>query len=350
MFVRKHNLMQNMPNITKTKKMLGMMDLVVVIDTMPSDTAMMADVILPECTYLEREDLVVSFGRLEPSLALRNKVIEPLYESKPIQEILKGLGDELAIGLFEVSCRYDEELQEKIKEVGKLQAFEEGGYDLSELYRQTIQQRNKKLITQQYGEAVYKMLKEKGVWYPCIEEHKEIKNNRYRYYPEKKKHYCVKKEFRVKCYLEALQKEGYDPIPAWREEYDFKVEKGKFRLITGRYVTSTQTASANNMMLHEFHEQNNLWINDKIAEKLEIKLDDTLVVTSNTGKIVIKAYPTNKIAPEVVWMAHGFGMQNPELEFAYGSGASDNILIEDKFEKIYGCATMHHTDVAIRKL
>jgi hypothetical protein len=34
---------------------------------------------------------------------------------------------------------------------------------------------------------------------------------------------------------------------------------------------------------------------------------------------------------------------------AYSIGASDNQIIEDKFEKIYGCATMHHTDVKISK-
>lgn len=350
MFIRKHNLMQNMPNIAKTRKMLEMMDLVVVLDTMPSDTAMMADVILPECTYLEREDMVVSFNRLEPSLALRNEVIKPLYESKTMQDILKGLGKKLSVPLFEVSAKYDEDLQDSIAELGKVKAFEEGGYDLAELYKHSVARRNKNLIIKQFGEAVYNSLKTKGVWHPFIEKQKDLGNNLYEYYPEEKRYYSVDKKYRVKCYIEKLAKNGSDALPTWHDSYDFKVAKESFRMITGRYVTSTQTASTNNVMLRDIEATNHIWINDSVAKKLDIKEGDSVAVSSPISRVVIKAYPTNKIAPDVVWFAHGFGMDSEELTSAFGNGACDNQIIEDSFEKVYGCATMHHTDVQIRKL
>ena len=350
MVIRKHNIMQNMPNIAKTKKMLDMMDLVVVLDTMPSDTAMMADVILPECTFLEREDMVVSFNRLEPSLALRNQVVKPLYESRSMQDILKGLGEKLSVPLFEVSMKHDEELQDNIKEVGKLDAFEQNGYDLAQLYRHNTTIRNKALITKQFGEAIYNSLKQKGVWHPFIDKQKEIKNNFYEYYPKDQRYYTVDKKYKVECYLEKLAKNGFDAIPAWRDSYDFKVAKNRFRLITGRYVTSTQTASTNNEMLRDIQKTNHIWINNKIADQLGIKEGDNISVSSSIASIVIKAYPTNKIAPDVVWFAHGFGSNSKALSNSFGEGASDNEIIEDSFEKIYGCATMHHTDVKIRKL
>ena len=350
MFIRKHNLMQNMPNIKKTKKMLNMMDLVVVLDTMPSDTAVMADVILPECTFLEREDMVVSFNRLEPSLALRNQVIKPMYESRSMQEILKGLGKKLSVPLFEVSAKYDEDLQDSIKESGKEKAFTEGGYDLAELYRYDTSARNKKLITKAFGEKVYESLKKRGVWHPYIDEQKEIFNDFYEYYPKEKRHYTVDKKYSVNCYLKKLKKNGFDPMPTWQDRYDFKVPENAFRVITGRYVTTTQTATANNEMLKDFHEENHLWINTHDAKKMGISEGDDVVVMSNLGSIVIKAKPTNKIAPQVVWFSHGFGIHSHELTNAFGKGASDNMIIEDKFEKIYGCATMHETNVTIRKL
>jgi len=350
MFIRKHNLMQNMPNIAKTKQMLMMMDLVVVLDTMPSDTAMMADVILPECTYLEREDMVVSFNRLEPSLALRNKVIEPLYESRSMQDILKGLGEKLSQPLFEVSAKYDEELQESIEELGKAKAFEEGGYDLAELYKNDITTRNKALIIKDFGVEVYTSLKTKGVWHPYIDEQKEIANNYYQYYPQEKRFYSVSRNYKVRCFLKKLEKAGFDPMPTWHNHYDFTPQKGSFRLITGRYITSTQTATTNNIMLKEFKEKNCVWINNRVAQQMGIADGDSVVLSSSVGSVVIQAYPTNKIAPEVVWFAHGFGTDSQELTHAYGKGASDNALIEDRFEKIYGCATMHETDITIRKL
>ena len=350
MFIRKHNLMQNMPNIAKTKQMLEMMDLVVVLDTMPSDTAMMADVILPECTYLEREDMVVSFNRLEPSLALRNQVIKPLYESKSMQDILKGLGKKLSVPLFNVSKKYDGDLQDSIKDDGVESAFKDGGYDMAELYRYTTTQRNKKLIEKQFGKDVYKSLKEKGVWHPFINKEKELFNNFYEYYPQDKRFYTVDRKYKIKCYLDKLQKAGFDAMPTWHDKYDFILQKDEFRIITGRYVTTTQSATANNAMLKNFNEENYLWINHDDAKRLEIKKGDSVVVMSSISSVVIKANPTNKIAPNVIWMPHGFGIDSKEMTNAYAKGASDNMIIEDKFEKIYGCATMHETNVTLRKL
>ena len=147
-----------MPNVKKTQQLLKKMDLVVVMDTMPTDTAIMADVILPECTYLEREDLVVSFGKLEPSLALRQRVLKPMYHTKTMQDILKGLGKKLNKPLFEISKKHDKELQESIKELGEEKAFVEGGYDLSELYKKDISERNKELIVKNFGKKAYKSL------------------------------------------------------------------------------------------------------------------------------------------------------------------------------------------------
>jgi thiosulfate reductase/polysulfide reductase chain A len=350
MFIRKHNLLHNMPNVSKTKKMLQMLSLIVVIDTMPSDTAMYADVILPECTYLEREDLVVSFNKLEPSIALRNKVIEPLYETKALQDILASLGRKLSQPLFQISKKYDEDLQENILELGEKEAFSEGGYDLSELYRRDITQRNKDLIIKNFGIKAYQTLKQKGVWYENMDTyHQEIFNNFYEYYPKDKRYYTIEIDFKVKCYLKKLSKYGFDELPIWRDEYDFKVHKDKFRLLTGRYVAFTQSATTNNSMLRDLIPTNHIWINDKVAYDLNIKKGDIVEVSSAVGTIKIKAYPTNKIHPQAVWFAHGFN-SNPSMTNSYQNGANDNEIIEDRFEKIYGCASMHHTDVSISKM
>ena len=139
-------------------------------------------------------------------------------------------------------------------------------------------------------------------------------------------------------------------MPTWRERYDFKVKDDHFRMITGRYVTGTQSATTNNVMLRDQQPTNHIWINDKVAQKLGIKLGDRVEVESSQGKITIDAYPTNKIHPQVVWFSHGFSSSSYHMSNSYGNGANDNAIIEDKFETIYGCATMHHTDVTLRRL
>ncbi len=351
MFIRKHNILQGIPNIQKTKKMLQKLDLVVVLDTMPSDTAMMADVILPECTYLEREDLVVAFNKLEPSLALRNQVLKPLYESKSLHDILKNLGKKLSKPLFEVSKKYDEDLQDSIKELGEEKAFKEGGYDLAEWYKKSVKERNREFIVKTYGKKAYESLKTRGVWYPGIDKyHKEIKNHFYEYYPKEKRYYSVDIDYKVNCKLPKMAKYSLDVFPKWRDEYDYSVPKGKFRMITGRTVYNTQSATANNEMLRDIYKCNHLWINNNIAKEMGIKLGDMIEVKSSIGKVLIKAYPTNKIAPEIVFFAHGFGVNSRYMNYAYHNGASDNEIVEDKMEMSYGDAIMNETNVEIRKV
>ncbi len=119
MFIYKHNPMMNMPNSAKTAEMLKRMDLVVAIDTMPSDTVMYADVVLPEATYLERTDPVKTFGGAEPAIAQRNKVIEPMFETKPVIEIMRGLTEKISKPLFEITKKYDEDVQDELKEIAK---------------------------------------------------------------------------------------------------------------------------------------------------------------------------------------------------------------------------------------
>ncbi|WP_456449580.1 molybdopterin-containing oxidoreductase family protein [Hydrogenimonas sp.] len=349
MVIRKHNVVQNMPDIEKTRAMLEKMDLIVVMDTMPSDTAVMADVILPECTYLEREDLVQAFGRLEPSLALRNKVIDPLYESKSMQEILKGLAKALSRPLFDVSKKWDSELSKNIEEIGETRAFEENGYDLGELYDKDVSERNRILIVKEFGEEAYRTLKERGVWYPRMDEfHKETSPHSYEYYPEEKRYYTMRGEkLAIKCYLKKLEKHGFDPMPVWKKRYDFHVPKGMFRLLTGRHVMFTQTATSNNRVLHELMATNCLWMNAAVGRARGFRNGEQVCVKSVVGKVILPLFLTNRIAPELLFFAHGFGMESDALENAYRIGASDNRLIEAKMEKIYGCAIMHETNVTV---
>ena len=64
------NLLQALPNEAETIKAIQKLDLLVVVDVIPSEMAGWADVVLPESTYLERyDDLNVELFR-EPFVAL----------------------------------------------------------------------------------------------------------------------------------------------------------------------------------------------------------------------------------------------------------------------------------------
>lgn len=378
MFAYKQNPMQAVPNIAKTRKMYEQMDLTVTIDTMPSDTVMMSDVVLPECTYLEREDPVKSFAGVQPAIVLRNKVIDPLYETKPVIEILKGLSEKISRPMFEVSVKHDKELKEEVEDNDAQEVFEDGNYDLSLAYAHSQEEINKERVVSEYGEEAYKTLKEKGVFYPNMDKYfKQLSNNEYEYYPEDKKYYttpggesrlaaedlCIdEKEIaalkknlgtgsgKVECYLSIMEKKGVDPMPTWREELYTPTPEGRFKFITGRHAQQTQNSTANNIMLLDVMRENYVWINKAEADERGIKLGDIVEVKSSVGQVHIKAYPTIKIIPGVVFYVHGFGSESTGLTFGYRNGASDNMIIEDTIEEIFGSAAMHETIVDVRKV
>jgi len=65
------NLISSIPNQANTLKAIQNLDLLVSIDTMPMEITGWADVVLPECTYLERYDVLRVSPHRKPALALR---------------------------------------------------------------------------------------------------------------------------------------------------------------------------------------------------------------------------------------------------------------------------------------
>ncbi len=180
--------------------------------------------------------------------------------------------------------------------------------------------------------------------------------NEYQYYPENSKYYTVNggapktPSKKVECNLSAMGDKGVDAMPTWKEEFAFVVPEGKFRLITGRHAQFTQSGTANNAMLRDLIDENYLWINPLVAKEKKIQFGDTVEVSSLAGKVLLKAYPTEKIGPQMVFFIHGFGSQSKGLSLAYRSGANDNSVIEDIIEPVYGASVMHETNVEIRKV
>ncbi|MDX1808733.1 MAG: molybdopterin-dependent oxidoreductase [Sulfurospirillaceae bacterium] len=352
MFMRKHNPIAGVPNSAKTIAFLKKMDLNVMIDILPSDTTMFADVILPEASYLERTSPVASYGFLEPAIVLRKAAIKPMFETKAPEVIYKEIAEKFAKPLFEISKKYDEDLQGEIKDRGEQAVFKEDGYNFAAAWEKSVEEKNKEAVTKEFGEEAWKILDERGVYYPNMKKyHKQVDVNQYEYYPEDKKNYTtIKDKLKVKCNLKNLTSKGVDSMPTWKKDYAFVVPAGKFRLVTGRHAQFTQSGTQNNMMLRDLIATNYVWVNKRVAKEKNINFGDDVELSSSVGKITLKAYPTEKIAPNQVFLCHGFGSLSRGMEMAYGNGGNDAMIIEDKVEPVYGAAAMHETNVELRKV
>jgi thiosulfate reductase/polysulfide reductase chain A len=316
---------------------------------------MYCDVILPEASYLERTSPVASYGGLEPAIVQRRAASKPLFETKEPEVIYKELAEKLSKPLWEITKKYDEDVQEEIGGMNEKEIeayYKENGFDLAEPWEKPVHEQNEEKIVEAYGKKAWEILDERGVYYPNIDEyHKQLNVNEAQYYPENKKNYTTKKDdLKVVFNFKNLAKKGIEPMPTWKDEWNFSVPKDKFRLITGRHAQFTQSGTTNNLMLRDLIPTNYIWINKRVAEQRNIAFGDVVEVKSNIGAVQIKAYPTEKIAPNQIFMLHGFGGNSEGMEIAYGNGANDALLIEDKIEPVYGAAVMHETNVEIRKV
>jgi thiosulfate reductase/polysulfide reductase chain A len=352
MLMRKHNPMMSVPNAAKTRELLMKMDLNVMIDILPSDTTMYCDVVLPEASYLERTSPVKAYGFLEPAIVQRRQAVKPYAQTKEPEVIYKELAEKLAKPLFEISKKHDKDLQGEIAARGEEKVYEEDGYNFADAWEMPVHERNKEVVEKVFGEKAWETLNEKGVYYPHMEEyHKQLGPNEFQYYPKSKRHYSTQGDsIRVICKYDHLATGGIDTMPTWHDEWKFSVPEGKFRLITGRHAQFTQSGTTNNSVLRDLISTNYLWINKREAKKMGIAFGDMVEVTSEIGKVQLKAYPTEKIAPNQTFMLHGFGGEWDEMSLSYGNGANDAVIIKDDIEPAFGAAVMHSTDVEIRRV
>jgi len=82
---------------------------------------------------------------------------------------------------------------------------------------------------------------------------------------------------------------------------------------------------------------------------MHIKTGDYVLVKSKVGEQKILAYATEKIRPDSVFYANGWGRRTPGMPLVYKRGGSEAEILEDVLDPISGSAAMHETFVRITK-
>ncbi|WP_456443232.1 molybdopterin-dependent oxidoreductase, partial [Caldithrix abyssi] len=112
------NLPITLPQPKKTLEAIQHLELLVAIDILPAEITGWADVVLPECSYLERYDnLRLSPGRV-PSIALRAPAFEPKYDSKPAYWMARELAKRLGLEDYFPAETIEEYLDYQLKAIG----------------------------------------------------------------------------------------------------------------------------------------------------------------------------------------------------------------------------------------
>lgn len=284
-FVSGTNLMKSLPNQKETLDAISKLDLLVVVDVMPMDTAMMADVILPECTYLERHDALAIGKGKSLTVSLRQPVIKPLYESQPGWWIAKELSKRLDLAEYFPWDTYEDKIKAQCSTAGI--SYD----DLKKLGCLTIPDTAAPYIT--WGNQ------------PTFKT----------------------KSGKIELYSNELKEKGFDPVPVYVKHP--QPPEGFFRLTYGRSAVHTFSRTTNNPALFELYKENEVWINVKKAQALGLNSGDYVVLTNQDGaksnRIKVKA--TQRIREDMVYMVHGWDSTPKELTRSYRKGADDQGLI-----------------------
>jgi thiosulfate reductase / polysulfide reductase chain A len=315
LFVYHFNPVRNAPDPEYQKKMKNA-ELVVSINVDWNETSVYAaDYILPEDYYLERTEAPTNVsGHIShdnPQVSLRQQVVTPLYDTKPLIDIMRGITSEMGYQLYDYTV--EDEIKAAVAPLG---------------------------ITSE-------RLKEAGT----IEFPATIKPG----FPEKAgKPALGTNTGKIEFSIDLFRIDGKMGIPTWIAPMVMPNpdNKEEFRLIHGKCPWHSHHVTSNNpelMAITEKYDATRMWLNKKRAEALGINDGDVVVVESNIAKKKVKVKVTEFIHPEAVWIPSAYGGFSRKLETAYNVGVNYNDFIASMVEPYSGTTMSQEVVVTVRK-
>ena len=283
-FVYATNLINALPNEAETIKAIQNLDLMVVVDVIPSEIAGWADVVLPESVYLERYDDLYASPFKEKFLGIRQPVVDSPNDQKPNWWIAKKLAGKLGVGHYFPWKNIEEYLDFRLNKIGS---------SLSELKKKGIIRGPKAPIFFEEG----------------IEPKFDTPSGK------------------IEFYSSQLQQAGFDPVPKYNKPE--QPPPGYFRLLFGRAPVHSFSRTQSNRILMDMMSENEIWVNSDIANRFSLKNAQHVRLKNQDGIVSnkIKVKVTERIRTDCVYMVHGFGHNSRMLKGAFGKGASDAQLI-----------------------
>jgi thiosulfate reductase / polysulfide reductase chain A len=295
--------LMSIPDSEFTKRALEKLDLIVAIEINFSNLAWYADVVLPESVYLERTDCVQQVNGLKPQMYLRSQAVAPRYDTRSAALIVKQLAERLGVGQY---FPY-----ETMEDLVRWQ-LDGTGFTLEDLAAKGFVSYADQQIFWERKEGI-KLKTPSG---------------------------------KIEIVSSFLENAGFPSLPPY--EPVAVPESGQFRLTVGRCALHTHVSTQNNPYLSEIMPENLLWINSAQAARLGISNGMKVEVRSAQGSGFIRAFVTDHIHPETVFMLHGFGHEARLATRCFDKGLSDSLLQANISDKIGGSPALHDTFVTVR--
>ncbi len=298
-FIVRNNPVMTQTNADTVIKALKSMDLVVCVDIQVSDTAWFADVVLPDTTYLERDEEFTAGGGKNPSFGIgRQKVVEPLGDAKPGWKIAKELSEKMGLGeYFPWKDIEDYRLQQVDGDLDLLAKLKKDG---SASFGVPLMLQEKKSVAEfvkKFPGAASKVNEEGLIDFP-------------------------KKIQLFSPKLEEVSGKGglgYEP-------FKYK-EEDELYFVQGKTPVRSNSHTGNVPWLNNLMEYDAIWIHPKTASKLGIKNGDAIELYNKFSSQKSKALITEGVREDTLFGYFGFGHVSKDLKRAYGKGVNSNALM-----------------------
>lgn len=278
LLVAASNMALTFPNSDLIKKALSKLEFMVASEMFMTETTEFAHVVLPTCTFLERVGIgyVYAVNDGMPYVILRNRAIQPLYESWPDWKMWNELGRKMGYEK-EFPWKSDEELTESLLTVCQVS------------YQDLVDHPN-------------------GMYYDQIE------------YEQFKKRKFSTPSGKIELFSETLDKAGFEPLPVYREPIESPVSNPKlakeypFILISGsRSGNYLHSEWRNLSSLREREPEPLAELHGSTARDANILDGEVVILETQTGKIKIRVKVNPAMAPKVISIPHGWAQSNANV-------------------------------------
>ena len=297
-WIEQGNPMTSNPDVNLLAKSLNKLDFIVVSELFMTDTANMADIILPAASILEYNDLIIGYGH--SYIQLQQKTIEPPGECKHESEVYRLLGKK-----FNFNLKYlpenDLAIIEKIIEKANFST------SVNEL-------KEKPYLPSSYQEIAFDDMKF------------DTPSGKIEFFSQKTADDWKK-----------------DPLPIYYEPFESKYSTPDLYQKYPLTLISIHTRNKMNSQFSDmaaYKEEPFIQINSEDAKKRKIAMEDKVKVYNDRGNIVLTARVSSEMPEGIVRVNFGWwnivhkvnvNMLTGEYESDIGNGtAFHNCLVEMK--------------------
>jgi anaerobic selenocysteine-containing dehydrogenase len=278
-------------NTNRVRRALDRLDFIVVMDIFMSKTAEMADLVLPDTSFLERYDYRTYPSAKGVVVALRQPAVEPIHESRSFYEVELALARRMGY--------WDTYPWHSVEEFFAY-ALSPVELDLPSLLANPVQ------VVARHAYRKH----EKG--WMRLDGQPGFNT------PSGK----------VELYSSVYAKLGYDPLPTYVEPAEAGANSPIARVyplvgVNRRSVTYVHFKYRNNPYLRDLEPEPFVRLNPKDASARGIASGDCAVISSPRGEIRMKALVTERTQPGIAWIDGGWGNAWDK------SDANLNVLVDD---------------------